>query len=262
MPTPIDILLDPVSLYILGMYALLIIWEALLPARKLPHVPYWKLKGILFFFIFFFLSTYLPLWYAAWLPNSQLLNLSHIHPVVAAIAGVLIYELGLYMWHRSMHKSDRLWKICHQMHHSAERLDTYVAFYFSPFDMIGFTLLGTVCFSFIAGLPPQSITIILLITTFLSIFQHANIKTPAWLGYIVQRPESHAVHHAKGIHSFNYSDLPLFDLLFGTLVNPTKYHHETGFYNGASKRVADMLLCKDVSEEKAILHTNTPAQKM
>ena len=133
------------------------------------------------------------------------------------------------------------------MHHSAERLDTYGAFYFSPFDMIGFMLLGTVCFSFIMGLPPQSITLILLVTNFFSIFQHANIKTPAWIGYIVQRPESHAVHHAKGVHAYNYSDLPLFDILFGTFRNPDKYVPETGFYKGASERMGDMLLFRDVS---------------
>ena len=123
-----------------------------------------------------------------------------------------------------------------------------------PFDMIGFTLLGTVCFSFIAGVPPQSITIILLVTNFFSIFQHANIKTPEWLGYIVQRPESHAIHHARGIHAFNYSDLPLFDMIFGTFRNPKTYGHEAGFYNGASKRIGDMLLFKDVSVEENIFY--------
>jgi sterol desaturase/sphingolipid hydroxylase (fatty acid hydroxylase superfamily) len=263
MPTPIEILLDPMSLYILAMYAILIAWEALFPARKLPFVKYWKLKGLLFFFLFFFLSTYLPLFYAVWLPTSQLLDLSGINPVVAAVSGILLYELGMYLWHRSMHKSNLLWKVFHQMHHSAERLDTYGAFFFSPFDMIGFTLLGTVCFSFIAGLAPQAITIILLVTNFFSIFQHANIKTPAWLGYIIQRPESHAVHHARGIHAFNYSDLPLFDLLFGTFVNPEKYQHETGFYPGASHRLADMLLFKDVSREavRPALKTRFQAKK-
>lgn len=250
MPTPIEILLDPVSLSVLGMYAMLILWEALFPARPLPFVRFWKLKGLVFFFLFFYLSSYLPLVYAEWLPTSQLLDLSNANPVLAAVSGVLLYEFGMYVWHRSMHKNNWLWKIFHQMHHSAERLDTYGAFYFSPFDMIGFTLLGTVCFSFLAGLPPQSITMILLVTNFFSIFQHANIKTPAWLGYIIQRPESHAVHHAKGIHAFNYSDLPLFDMLFGTFVNPENYRHQTGFYPGASGRVTEMLLFKDVSREK------------
>jgi len=87
----------------------------------------------------------------------------------------------------------------------------------------------------------------LLTTTFLGIFQHANIKTPRWLGYIIQRPESHTIHHAKGIHRQNYSDLPLFDIIFGTFQNPKAFEHETGFYHGASARVGDMLLCKDVT---------------
>ena len=67
MPTPFEILLDPVSLYILAMYFVLIMWEAIFPARKLPKVSFWQLKGIVAFFIFFLLSTYLPLLYAKWL---------------------------------------------------------------------------------------------------------------------------------------------------------------------------------------------------
>jgi sterol desaturase/sphingolipid hydroxylase (fatty acid hydroxylase superfamily) len=63
----------------------------------------------------------------------------------------------------------------------------------------------------------------------------------------VQRPESHSRHHARGVHAGNYSDLPLFDLLFGTFHNPRDFAAETGFYDGASSRVADMLRFRDVS---------------
>lgn len=248
MPTPIEILMDPVSLWLLGLYFLLILWEALLPGRSLPQIPFWRVKGIIAFFIFFYLSTYLPLLYAKWLPDTQLIDLTAMNVGVASVLGILLYELGMYVWHRAMHKTNLLWRVFHQMHHSAERLDTYGAFFFSPFDMIGFTLLGTLCFSYIMGLPAQAITIMLLVTNFFSIFQHANIKTPAWLGYIVQRPESHAVHHAKGIHAFNYSDLPLFDIIFGTFRNPVDYVKETGFYKGASSRIKDMLLFREIDK--------------
>jgi sterol desaturase/sphingolipid hydroxylase (fatty acid hydroxylase superfamily) len=246
MPTPLDILLDPISLGILGMYSMLMLWEGIFPGRKLPVVKYWKLRGIAVFIFYFYFTSYLPLLWAHFLPPIQLVDLSILGDAGGAIAGILLYEFGVYVWHRTMHRSNYLWKIFHQMHHSAERLDTYGAFYFSPFDMIGWTALGTVCFSLIMGITPQAITITLLFTNFLSIFQHANIKTPVWLGYIVQRPESHTVHHAKGIHAYNYSDLPLFDILFGTFKNPKKYEHETGFYNGASSRVKDMLLFRNV----------------
>lgn len=247
MPTPLEILLDPISLIVLAMYAMLMLWEAVFPARALPPVKNWKLKGLTAFVVFFYLSSYLPIFTDPLLEPYRLMNLTHLGTMGGAIVGILVYELGVYAWHRAMHANDFLWRTFHQMHHSAERIDTYGAFFFSPMDMIGFTFLGSICFALLIGITPQSITIVLLTTTFFSIFQHANIKTPVWLGYLVQRPESHALHHAKGIHRHNYSDLPIFDILFGTFDNPAQYEHEAGFYHGSSERVVDMLLFKDVS---------------
>lgn len=247
MPSPIEILLDPISLVVIAMYLGLMIWEAAFPARELPKIQFWKIKGLLSFAVFFYLSSYLPLFIDPVLGSFQLLDLSFIGAIAGAFIGVLLYELGLYFWHRSMHSSKLLWRTFHQMHHSAERMDTYGAFFFSPLDMIGFTVLGSICFTLIVGLSPEAITLVLLTTNFLAIFQHANIKTPSWLGYIIQRPESHSYHHAKGIHRSNYSDLSIYDILFGTFKNPKSYDHETGFYLGASGLMKEMLLFKDVS---------------
>ena len=60
MPTPIDLLLDPVSLMIISIYGALMLWEAVFPGRALPRVRYWKLKGLMAFVFYFFLSSYLP----------------------------------------------------------------------------------------------------------------------------------------------------------------------------------------------------------
>jgi sterol desaturase/sphingolipid hydroxylase (fatty acid hydroxylase superfamily) len=79
-------------------------------------------------------------------------------------------------------------------------------------------------------------------------FQHANIATPHWLGYLIQRPESHNIHHARDVHRYNYSDLPLWDMLFGTFRNPRTAQAGTcGFYPGASGRLIDMLLGRNVA---------------
>lgn len=250
MPTPIEILSDPISLIILSIYAALMLWEAIFPGRKLPVVKYWRLKGLVAFGIFFFLSSYLPMFINPYLEPYRLLDLTGLGTAWGALAAVLLYEFGVFAWHYLMHRSNFLWKTFHQMHHSAERLDTYGAFFFSPMDMIGWTVLGSICFSLIAGLTPQAITIMLLVTNFFSIFQHANIKTPQWLGYIIQRPESHTYHHARGIHEMNYSDLPLFDIIFGTFRNPKDFEHETGFYDGASDRMLEMLTARDISTPK------------
>lgn len=247
LPTPLEILLDPISLVILAMYGLLMIWEAAFPGRTLPNIKGWKIRGLAVFAFYFFFSSYLPLFVDPFLEPYKLFDLSMLGAIGGGVFGIVLYEFGVYVWHYALHKSDFLWRTFHQMHHSAERLDTYGAFYFSPLDMAGWTVLGSICFSLIAGLSPQAITIMLLGTTFLGIFQHANINTPRWLGYIVQRPESHTIHHGKGLHKYNYSDLPVFDILFGTFRNPAKYEMETGFYPGASARIGDMLTFKDVS---------------
>lgn len=248
MPTPLEILLDPLSLIIIAMYIGLMVWEALFPARELPKVKYWKLKGLTAFGIFFFLSSYLPLLTDPYLEPYRLFHLTGLGTAGGAVVGILLYEFGLYLWHRTMHSSDFLWRTFHQMHHSAERIDTYGAFFFSPMDMMGFTLLGSICFALLIGIPPQAITVVLLLTNFFAIFQHANIKTPRWVGYLVQRPEAHTVHHAKGIHKHNYSDLPVYDIMFGTFDNPKEYAYETGFYQGASDKISDMLLFKDINK--------------
>ena len=51
-------------------------------------------------------------------------------------------------------------------------------------------------------------TDILLVASFLlyPAFLVFDIRTPRWVGYIVQRPEAHGIHHANGVHAYNYSD--------------------------------------------------------
>lgn len=64
-----------------------------------------------------------------------------------------------------------------------------------------------------------------------------------------QRPESHAIHHGRGIHRWNYADLPMFDLLFGTFRNPAgEVPREAGFQPGASARIGAMLAFRNVAE--------------
>ena len=247
LPSPLEIVMHPVSLAIIAMYAGLMFWEAVAPAKKLPEIRGWKLRGLVSFAVFFFLSSYLPIFTDEWLAQYQMFNLSGLGTWGGAVTGVLIFEFGVYVWHRALHGSDFLWRGFHQMHHSAERLDTFGAFYFSLTDMVGWTVLGSICLVLVVGITPEAATIVLLTTTLMAMFTHTNVNTPRWLGYIIERPESHSVHHARGAHRNNYSELPLFDMLLGTFVNPDTYVEETGFYDGASARVADMLMFKDVS---------------
>ncbi len=247
MPTPLEILLDPVSLTVLALYGSLIGLEALFPARRLPPVRGWRTRALLVFAVYFFLSSYLPLLWSETLAKYQLFNLESVNPAVGAGIAVLVYEFLVYGWHRAMHNTTWLWRGFHQMHHSAERVDSFGAFYFSPLDIFGWTVLGSLTLTVGVGLSPQAVSWFLYTTTFLGVIQHTNIRTPQWLGYFVQRPESHSVHHARGIHRHNYADLPVWDIVFGTFRNPKDFAAETGFHHGASARIPQMLIFRDVA---------------
>jgi sterol desaturase/sphingolipid hydroxylase (fatty acid hydroxylase superfamily) len=134
------------------------------------------------------------------------------------------------------------------MHHSAESVDAFGAYYLHPVDTFMFTTWGSLVFFPLLGLRPEAGVIGAAFLTFNAMFQHANISTPRWVGYLIQRPESHGVHHERGVHRYNYSDLPLWDMVFGTFRNPAEWNAEAGFYDGASSRIGAMLIGRDVSE--------------
>jgi sterol desaturase/sphingolipid hydroxylase (fatty acid hydroxylase superfamily) len=246
MPSPLELLLDPLTLAVIGIFAALALWETLFPARRLPRVRFWRSKGLLAFVAFIAISSYLPFLWAEWLAPIQLLDLSGWGTLTGAAVGVLLYEAGVWAWHRTLHRSNFLWRYLHQMHHSAERLDTWGAFWFSPLDMVGWTALISLTLTLV-GLPPAAVFATVCVTTFLSVFQHANVRTPRWLGLFVQRPESHSWHHARGVHANNYSDLPLFDILFGTWHNASQFAPEQGFHPGASSDYLGLMLGRDVA---------------
>jgi sterol desaturase/sphingolipid hydroxylase (fatty acid hydroxylase superfamily) len=172
--------------------------------------------------------------------------------IPGAGVGILTYEFLHYWYHRCAHRFDALWRLAHQMHHSAEAMDAFSANYLHPMDVVFFGSLGSLVFFPLLGLTVEAGVLGAVWLSFNAMFQHANVRTPRWLGYLIQRPESHVIHHQRGRHQYNYANLPLWDMVFGTFVNPKSADGiEAGFYTGASTRVLDMLLLRDVSRPAA-----------
>jgi len=144
-----------------------------------------------------------------------------------------------------MNENDFLWRTFHQLHHSPRRIESLTAFYLHPFDAVAATILNGVCCYTILGLNAYGTTISLLVAGIYNIFIHADIKTPYWLGFVIQRPEMHRVHHKYLSHRNNYG-LAVLDLVFGTFVNPKEYEAKVGFDEEREKQIYDMLLTKDV----------------
>ncbi len=117
----------------------------------------------------------------------------------------------------------------HQIHHSAQRIEIITSFYKHPLEILLDSLISSLLLYFVVGVGPTAAAGAVLLSGLAELVYHWNISTPRWLGYLFQRPESHCIHHQEGVHAFNYSDLPLWDMLFGTFRNPEKWEGRCGF---------------------------------
>jgi len=216
-------------------------------SRRFRTPRLWRLRALVVSAASFWLSLQITAFWGALLESRSLLDGRALGIAGGAVVGILAYELVGYWYHRAAHRFGILWRWAHQMHHSAESVDAFGAFYLHPIDTFFFTTWASLVFFPLLGLEPLAGTIAAAFLNLNAMLQHANIRTPRWLGYLVQRPESHGVHHQRGLHRYNYSDLPLWDMLFGTFRNPASWEDEAGFYHGASARVPEMLVGRDVS---------------
>lgn len=215
--------------------------------RKYHKTRHWRARGLLVTVAIFFFTGEVAVFWAKVFGDFHLLDASGLG-VFGAVVAVAVYELMHYAYHRAAHEWNWLWRAGHQMHHSAESLDAFGAYYLHPFDAAMFTTWSSLVFFPLLGVSVEAAVVATLFLTFNALFQHANLSTPAWLGYFIQRPESHNIHHQRGLHRYNYADLPVIDMLFGTFRNAgDSIDLECGFYNGASRRIPEMLIGKDVS---------------
>ena len=227
-----------------ALFPLLLALEHLKPARWQPPLPWWRTRGIAFFVAFAAISVTLPLalppqWFAASLLPGAALGVTG-----GAVVGYLAVSFVGYAWHRAAHASPLLWRLFHQMHHAPQRLDVASAAIFHPSEMVFYTLMPLAVTTLGLGLDPVAAGIVGLASTFNAVFQHANLRTPRWLAWFMQRPEAHSIHHA--VHAWNYSDFPLWDRLFGTYREGRGFQPQAGFAPAASRRWWAMLALRDV----------------
>lgn len=239
-----------VTLLIPVTYVLCLILERLFPARSLPKVKGWVLRGVLAFVMTGFINALLPMAVVSALAGRSLFHWAGLGTAAGALVAFVVTDTVLYWSHRLQHNVHFIWRWTHQAHHSAERLDIAGAAYFHPLD-ITLTVVLTTLTAAALGVTPDAAALSGFISFVYAMFQHLNVRTPRWLGYVIQRPEGHSVHHARGVHAYNYGNLPLSDLLFGTFRNPGHFMPESGFWDGASAQVGAMLLGRDVGQPPA-----------
>lgn len=187
-----------------------------------------------------------------WIEEHRIWDASSLGFVGSILVGLLIVTFFNYWWHRIRHSLSFFWVWFHQIHHSPQRLEVATTFYKHPFEAIVDTSFTIPIIYLIAGLDAFSASIVLMLMGCIELFYHWNVKTPQWLGYIIQRPESHCIHHQEGLHSYNFADLPIWDIIFKTFKNPATFDKTCGLGEENEDRLFEMLVGVDVLKKKLL----------
>jgi sterol desaturase/sphingolipid hydroxylase (fatty acid hydroxylase superfamily) len=231
----------------------LFVVERLTPGKVQPEVRGWWWRAI------FLNAIVIPVFTLThelqpWLVEHRLGDaLSGLPPFLAGIIGFVVFQFFHYWWHRARHESDFLWRWVHQVHHSPRRLEVLTAGYAHPLDSISYVIMMPLVTVMLLGLSLEGAQWAAVIDSTYTYFIHSNLRSPYWIGYFIQRPEMHRIHHQYGVHRYNYA-LPIWDMMFGTHRNPREEGAiQCGFDADKEARLGDMLIGRDV-------HLTAPAR--
>lgn len=241
---------DLIGLLVPATFFIMLAIERWRPARSFPQRRGWTWLGVGFLVLIGAVSTVVPLSFdPQWLAAHRWTDGSGLGVVGGTLVGYTVLSGLSYAWHRTVHHVPLLWRLTHQIHHSPQRIDIPGSTLFHPLEMVVQVLLQLFATLIVLGLDPLAAALTGYVAAFYGMFQHWNIRTPQWLGYLIQRPEAHCEHHRLGVHAFNYGDLPVWDLLLGTFKNPREFQGACGFETPADRRIGAMLAFQDVNRD-------------
>lgn len=241
-----------------GTYLVMLALEAVRPAREYPTVKGWRGIGVVGLVMIVSVGIVTPMLLPVeWLERHRLIDATGLGVPTGTVVGYLVLSACTALWHRCLHKSKVLWRI-HQTHHAPRRLDLSGGNVFHPLDIFLFTVVQVGALTLVIGLDPLAAALTGYVASFYTLFQHWNVRTPRWIGYVIQRPEAHGLHHELGVHGRNYSDLPLWDILLGSFASPKTFDGRVGFDRPSPAR--KLLLLADVNAPDGELDTPPSTQ--
>lgn len=241
------------SVALFGLFSLLFVLEVIVPARREPFNAEWLLRSGALNLAQVGVVAVVALTINSWLVSHAFFRLpAEWSPSLGGAVAVLFSSFFLYWWHRAEHASAWLWRVFHQIHHSPRRIEVLTANYAHPLDFLATAFVNSVASFVVFGLSVEAAGWCVFYSGATNYFIHSNLGSPSILGYFLQRPEMHRVHHQSGHHTQNFG-LPLWDLLFGTWVNPSQRVDVCGFTEDRERQLTAMLLGHDLAPARSLV---------
>jgi sterol desaturase/sphingolipid hydroxylase (fatty acid hydroxylase superfamily) len=231
---------------IVAATVLFFILERVLPGRTLPEAPGWYVRAgflnVCQVGIVLLAGVAWNRWFQAW----SLFQITRwVPPFLQGFIGWFVGTFVFYWWHRARHESNLLWRLCHQIHHSPARIELLTSFYKHPIEIVADSMIASLLMFSLLGASPAAAGWFNVFAVLGEYFYHSNLRTPHWVGYILQRPEHHSIHHQLDVHQFNYGDITWWDRLFGTFKETDAFASQCGFPEGHEHNLKGMLAFRD-----------------
>jgi sterol desaturase/sphingolipid hydroxylase (fatty acid hydroxylase superfamily) len=238
-------------LLIVSMVATLLfmlVAERIRPARRFPFYRGWIWIGIgVIVFFVALANTWSLVVPKEWLHEHRLVNGESLGVARGIAVWYVFNTFVTYWYHRLQHRFSLAWRLLHQVHHGVPRVDIPSALVAHPLDVIVSATLSIVVTALLLGLDPRAVSIVGVLQFFITLFPHWNVRTPNWVGYFIQRPEEHILHHQRGVHAGNFSDWPVWDKVFGTYRAPVDQPVQVGYERAGFREQLNMLVFVDVN---------------
>jgi len=226
--------------------AIFFVLERVRPGRELPRVQGWYVRVIgMNVMQVTLVGVGGLLWNRYFREHSLLTFGCWSSPLLEGFFYWFVGTFVFYWWHRLRHAKG-FWLIFHQIHHSPSRIEMLTSFYKHPVEIAADSMIAGFFIYCVFGGSAMAGAWTSFFGAAGEYFYHSNIRTPQWIGWFIQRPEHHSVHHQLGVHKYNFADLTIWDRLFGTFKEAPDFVDRCGFPGMAEKRLADMLVFKDV----------------
>lgn len=143
---------------------------------------------------------------------------------VAPLIGILVYDVGYYLFHRLQHTVPFLWRY-HALHHSIEELNAFNSYHHVSEYLFRIPLL-TIPLNLLFAVSEPQVVITAALVSVVGKLGHANTRIDFGpLRYLVTEPRFHRIHHSIEERHWNRNFsfyFPVLDVLFGTAYWPAK----------------------------------------
>jgi sterol desaturase/sphingolipid hydroxylase (fatty acid hydroxylase superfamily) len=239
-----------------GVLGLMVLWEFLAPRRRLVVARPWRWASNLGLVALDTVAVRLVLPLGA--VGMALVASEHswgffnsvpLPGWLAVTLSVVALDFAVYLQHVLFHAVPTLWRL-HMVHHADLDFDATTGVRFHTIEILlsmGIKL-ATVA---LLGAPAEGVVIFEVLLNATSVFNHGNVRLPAWLDrvlrLVVVTPEMHRVHHSVRPRETNSNfgfNLPWWDFLLGTYRAQPADGHEgmtIGLAQFRDERKADRL---------------------